>query len=134
MRQGTDEERLLMGVRRLRLVLQCRDTREVRLCEHLAFAYARDAGLRGLDVFYVGACASVLAEHAVSSGGGALTLSVVSAARDALELQLMHDTLLSAATPRELHVARSYVDELDVARGDDGGSVIVARKWLRGNS
>lgn len=134
MRRATQEDRLLPATSKLRLVLQCRDAGEVRLCEHLAFAFARDTGLRGADVWYVAACASELADHGRASGGGELELSVVEAPRAAIEMRLIHAAPVVAATPARLHAARAYVSELSIEWHAGVGTVIIARQWLCGNS
>lgn len=132
MRGAICEEQLLPAASKLRLVLQCRDEAGVRACEDVAFAFARDTGLRGIDVWYVAACASALAGHAHDSGGGALELSVVEQPRPALTLRVHHDRAVAAATPPALHAARSYVDELAIEWYAGRGTLITARKWLRG--
>jgi hypothetical protein len=132
MSRATHEEPLLAAASRLRLVLPCRAPDEIRACEHLAFAFARDAGLRGVDVWYVAACASELANHALENGGGELELSVDAAPRAALVLRLRHAVPVLAATPIALHAARSYVSELSIEWRPQRGTVITARQWLHG--
>jgi hypothetical protein len=132
MRRAIHEDRLLPATSKLRLVLQCRDPGEVRLCEHIAFAFARDTGLRGADVWYVAACAAELAEHGCASGGGELELSVSDEPRAALEMRLVHSAPVVAATPARLHAARAYVSELFIEWHAGVGTVITARQWLRG--
>lgn len=134
MSRATNEERLLPAASKLRLVLQCREPAEVRVCEHIAFAFARDAGLRGVEVWYVAACAHELAEHALASGGGELELSVDDSPRAAVVLRLRHDAPVVAATPPALHAARSYVSELAIEWRPGVGTVITARQWLRGSA
>jgi hypothetical protein len=134
LRRATQEDRLLSATSKLRLVLQCRDPGEVRLCEHIAFAFARDTGLRGADVWYVAACAAELAEHGRASGGGELELSVVDEPRAALEMRLIHAAPIVAATPARLDAARAYVSELSIEWYSGVGTVIIARQWLRGNT
>jgi hypothetical protein len=134
MSRATHEGPLPPTASKLRLVLQCREPGEVRACEHIAFAFARDAGLRGVDVWYVAACASELANHALQSGGGELELTVGETPRAALVLRLRHAAPVLAATPVALHLARSYVSELLIEWQPQRGTVITARRWLSDGS
>jgi hypothetical protein len=130
MRRVSAEEPLLQSARRLRLVLQCRERTEVSLCEHLAFAFARDAGLRGPDVWYVAACATVLATHGVDSGGGELELRVIESPKPAVELRLRHEGAIPPDAAARVRTAREYVSEMITEWCAGVGTVIIARKWL----
>jgi hypothetical protein len=125
-----DEERLLQSARHLRIVLQCRDTSEATLSENLAFAFARDAGLRGIEVWYVAACASWLARHLVMRGGGELEMRVADAPRLALELRATDDGPPLETYAAELRQAQRYADDLRVGWHVSAGSIVTARKWL----
>jgi hypothetical protein len=133
MRRSRAEERLIPSARQLRLVLQCREPNDARLCESLTFAFAREAGLRGADVWYTAACAMALAGHAVERGGGELELRVVERPRPAVELRLRHGgpaTVVQTELSARLQRARHYVSELHVEWHAVGGSMVTARKWL----
>lgn len=134
MRQGNELERLLQSARRLRLVLQCRDESEAALCEHLAFAFARDAGLRGLDMWYVAACAASLASHLLALGGGEVELSTRDQPRLALQVCARCAWPVLGETPPELRSAERYADELRITWHPGKGTQITALRWLRGNS
>jgi hypothetical protein len=112
------------------LVLQCRDLRERTLCENLAFAFARDAGLRGLDVWCAAACAVSLASHALLCGGGEVELSVVDEPRPALQMVARCGAPALGETPPELRAAEQYADELRIEWHARVGSVITARRWI----
>jgi hypothetical protein len=129
-REESSDERLILSGHRLRLVLQCRDPYEMRLCENLTFAFAREAGLRGADVWYAAACAMALSSHAVDRGGGQLELRVVDEPRAALELELRHGGAIQTELSPRLQRARHYVSELNVAWHAGSGAVVTARKWL----
>ncbi len=116
--------------RRLRLVLQCRDLRERTLCENLAFAYARDAGLRGLDVWCAAACVVSLASHALARGGGEVELSVIDEPQPALQMIARCGAPTLGETPPELRAAAEYADELRIEWHARVGSVITALRWL----
>jgi hypothetical protein len=133
MRRASSDEPILPRSRQLRLLLQCREAKEVGLCEHIAFAFARDAGLRGIDVWYVARCATALADFAVARGGGELELRVVDAPRPALELQLRDRGGEIDAPPPTLLAARELMSEICL-RSTATRTIVTARKWLRGNS
>jgi hypothetical protein len=124
----------LHSARQLRLVLQCRELQDRTLCENLAFAFARDAGLRGLDVWCAAACAVSLASHALACGGGEVELSIVDEPRPALQMIARCGAPSLGATPPGLRAAEQYADELRIEWVPRIGSVITAHRWLRGRS
>ncbi len=134
MRDRTGEGEVAQLPRQLRVVLQCRDDREVAICEHIAFAFARDAGLRGVDVWFAAACATMLATHVAARGGGDVELSVVDWPRPAIEMRASDDGAPLDGYTAELHAARRYASELRVAWHVAAGSLITARLWLRAHS
>lgn len=118
-----------------RLLLQCRDEREATMCEAIAFAFARDAGLRGIDVWHVAACAVTLGNHLLARGGGDLELRVVDEPRPAIELLASDDGPPIAELTEELRAATRYAAEVHVAPEHAGrGAVATARVWLRGGN
>lgn len=121
----------MQSVGRLRLVMQCRHEDEAALCEHLAFAFARDAGLRGIDVWYAAACTASLASHLLATGGGEVELGVSDEPRPAMEVRARCRGSLLAHTPPELRAAERYANELRIAWHAGHGTVITARRWLR---
>ena len=123
---------MLPVARQLRVVLQCRDEREDSMCEHIAFAFARDAGLRGIDVWFAAACATMLASHVVARGGGELELEVVEEPRPALELRATDEGAPLDGLSAELVAARRYASELRVGWHASVGAVVTARIWLHG--
>jgi hypothetical protein len=125
------EKRLPPPGRKLRIVMQCRDAREVTLCENVAFAFARDAGLRALDVWYVAACAGALADQALACGGGELTLQVVDEPRVAIELRACHEGILPAELSPKLLEVRDHMSELRIEWRASVGATFIARKWLQ---
>lgn len=134
MGRGNGEERTTAATRTRRLVLQCRDEREATLCEDLAFAFARDAGLRGLDVWHVAACAVTLGNHLLARGGGELELRVVEHPRPAIELRACDDGPPVGELTEALQAAQRYAAELQVLWHPGAGAIATARVWLRGNS
>jgi hypothetical protein len=110
--------------------LKCRDQHELQLCDAIAFAFARDAGLPPLDVWYVAACAVSLGSHALVCGGGELELSVVDEPRPAVQLRARCGVQSIGVTPPELHAAERYADELEIMWLPEIGSLITARRWL----
>ena len=120
----------MRAARFLRLVLQCREQRERTLCENLAFAFARDAGFRGVDVWCAAACVASLASHAIACGGGEIELSVVSDPEPALMMIARCTTLPLMGTPPELRAAAEYADELAIDWDPRAGSVVTALRWL----
>jgi hypothetical protein len=131
-RQG--EERLLPTVRQLRIVMPCRDGGEAALSEHVAFAFARDAGLRGVDVWFAAACVSLLAVHVVRRGGGEIELRVVDAPRPALEVRATDDGPALEDYSSQLREARRYASELRIGWHVSSGSAVTARFWLDADS
>jgi hypothetical protein len=117
-----------------RLVLPCRDEREATTCEAIAFAFARDAGLRGIDVWHVAACAVTLGNHLLARGGGELELRVVDEPRPAIELRASDDGPPIGELTEPLRAAERYATELSVASHPSAGAVATARVWLRGNT
>jgi hypothetical protein len=117
-----------------RLSLPCRDEREATQCEHIAFAFARDAGLRGLEVWHVAACAATLGEHLLARGGGELELRVVERPRPVLELRANDDGPPLDESAATLAAVRRYATELRVTWHPGTGSTVTARVWLRGSS
>ena len=135
MRESSGEARLPSSARSLRLVLQCREPRSIAYCEHIAFAFARDAGLRGVDVWFAAACASRLATHLVSrAAGGELELRVASRPRAALELVATDDGPPLDGFSTDLRAARDCAGELRVAWHAGTSSIVTARFWLRGHA
>lgn len=130
MRRVREEETALPSARQLRLVLQCREPRDARICEELTFAFARSGGLRGAEVWYVAACALNLASHAVERGGGDLELRAIERPRAGIELTLRHGGAVPKELPVRLQRARHYVSELFVERHGGTGTVVTARQWL----
>ena len=129
MTRSSYRERPLPVTKHLRLVLQCRDANEVALCEHLAFAFARDAGLRGVDVWYVATVAAELAHHALCRSGGELEVRVVASPRPAVELRARDQGPALTTLPVGIGALRQCMSELFIgAEGE--GTVVVARKWL----
>lgn len=100
------------------------------MCENLTFAFAREAGLRGADVWYTAACAMALAHHAVERGGGELELRVTERPRPSVELRLQHGGVVMTELPPRLQRARHYVSELFVEWQAVGRTMVTARKWL----
>ncbi|HXU70008.1 MAG TPA: hypothetical protein VN947_11800 [Polyangia bacterium] len=118
-----------------RLLLQCRDEREATLCEAIAFAFARDAGLRGIDVWHVAACAVTLGNHLLARGGGDLELRVVDEPQPAIELLASDDGPPLAGLSEELRAATRYAAEVQLAPAHPrDGTIAVARVWLRGGN
>jgi hypothetical protein len=122
--------RLFGSPKWVRLVLQCRGTRDLTLCEDIAFAFARDAGLPPLEMWYVGACAFALASHVLERGGGELELSTVDVPRPALQLRALCAGPSLGAMPPALQDAERYANELDIVWRAGIGSTITARRWL----
>jgi hypothetical protein len=115
-----------------RLVLPCREPSDVARAEHVAFAFARDAGLRGVDAWYPASGAAMLAAHLVSRGGdGELELRVVAAPRPALELIATDEGAPLEGFSPELVAARGYASELRVSWHAAAGSIVTARFWIR---
>jgi len=131
MPRGSGEQRLLQSARHLRLVLKSREPNDIATCEHLTFAFARDAGLRGVDVWFAGACAAMLATHLAARGGGELELRVADWPRPALELIATDDGVALDGFSEALIAARDCASELRVAWHVSAGSIVTARFWLR---
>jgi len=134
MREPRGEERLLLSARRLRLVLQCREGKDIVHIENITFAFARDAGLRGVDIWLASACAALLARHVEARGGGELELRVAEEPRAALELIARDDGPALDGLSAGLLAARDCASQLRVAWHVSAGSIVTARFWLRGHA
>jgi hypothetical protein len=105
----------------MRLILKCNNPREAASCQHLAFAYARDVGLNGLNALQVAGCAARLAEHALARGGGRLELFVSETPRPMLQLRARHHDAEDAVLPPDL------LADVRLEPDDDGSTVLVMR-------